>query len=278
MMKCPDPKSRPQALNPTPRIQGKNTIEYKDMVNEISTVSHLRHPNLVLFLGACTQEDGPLLLLNEFMAGGCLETRFAQKRRELCHPWRPPRATAIRWIRDLTMAVHFLHKCQPPIIHRDLKPANILLSEEDVLKIADFGLSKVLRHTQDATPQNYKMTGEAGTKRYMAPEVVRSEAYYDEKVDIYSMGMIFWYIINGERPFEGVHPDQIARIASLRNVRPPLDCVRWHELEALIKVMWNDNPEVRPSAGDILEEVEKLRQQQTTQPRRGCMSCLWPGK
>lgn len=152
------------------------------MVNEISTVSHLRHPNLVLFLGACTQEDGPLLLLNEYMAGGSLEQRYSRKRRELCHPWRPPRQLVAKWIRELTTAVHFLHKCVPPIIHRDLKPANILLTEEDVLKIADFGLSKVLKHTQEALPANYKMTGEAGTKRYMAPEVVRCEPYYDEKV------------------------------------------------------------------------------------------------
>jgi hypothetical protein len=163
-------------------VSGKNTIEYRDMVNEISTVSHLRHPNLVLFLGACTQEDGPLLLLNEFMAGGSLEQRYSRKRRELCHPWRPPRQLVAKWIRELTTAVHFLHKCVPPIIHRDLKPANILLTEEDVLKIADFGLSKVLRHSQEALPANYKMTGEAGTKRYMAPEVVRCEPYYDEKV------------------------------------------------------------------------------------------------
>ena len=91
----------------------------------------------------------------------------------------------------------------------------------------------------------------------MAPEVVRSEPYYDEKVDIYSMGMIFWYIVTGERPFEGVHPEQIARIASMRNVRPPLDTVRWPELERLVKLMWADSPDTRPSAGEILCEIEE---------------------
>lgn len=54
------------------------------------------------------------------------------------------------------------------------------------------------------------MTGKTGTMRYMAPEVVRSEPHYDEKVDIYSMAMIFWYICHGVRPFEGVQPALVA--------------------------------------------------------------------
>jgi hypothetical protein len=88
------------------------------------------------------------------------------------------------------------------------------------------------------------------------------------------MGMIFWFIVNGERPFEGVHPEQIARIASLRNVRPPLDSVQWPDLEALIRIMWSDSPEVRPSAGEILESFEGFLEKMP-RARSGCMSCLF---
>jgi serine/threonine protein kinase len=90
----------------------KTSLAYHDMVNEISTISHLRHPNLVLFLGACTVGNEPLLILSEFMAGGSLEDRFAPGSS------RPPQRMVLRWIVDLSRAVCFLHNCTTPIIHR----------------------------------------------------------------------------------------------------------------------------------------------------------------
>mmetsp|Transcript_49126 Transcript_49126/g.76621 ORF Transcript_49126/g.76621 Transcript_49126/m.76621 type:complete len:395 (+) Transcript_49126:580-1764(+) len=188
----------------------KTSVEYMDMINEISTVSHLRHPNLVLFLGAVTVKE-PLLILSEFMAGGSLEDRMVMKRKELGHFWRPNRSQAYRWMMDLSRAVCFLHNCTTPIIHRDLKPGNLLLTDDDRLKVSDFGLSKTLKKVkEDGTP--YTMTGNTGTKRYMAPEVVLSNPHYDEKVDIYSMAMIFYFIVKGERPFEHTDPDLITRM------------------------------------------------------------------
>mmetsp|Transcript_9277 Transcript_9277/g.23168 ORF Transcript_9277/g.23168 Transcript_9277/m.23168 type:complete len:439 (-) Transcript_9277:250-1566(-) len=235
----------------------RTSVAYHDMVNEISTVSHLRHPNLVLFLGACTTGDEPLLILNEYMAGGSLEDRFKERWRTLGCAWRPPRPQAMKWIKDLTRAITFLHNCHTPIVHRDLKPANLLLTDEDHLKVADFGLCKTLLKVQeDGT--TYQMTGKTGTMRYMAPEVVRSEPYYDEKVDIYSMGMIFWYICHGVRPFEGVQPDLVAELTSQRALRPQMESLRWPELGELIERMWAEKASERPSAASILEQLNRM--------------------
>jgi hypothetical protein len=88
------------------------SIAYFDMVNEISIISHLRHPNLVLFLGACTVGSEPLLILSEFMEGGSLEDRFTKAL------GRPSIKVALRWIIDLSRAICFLHNCTTPIIHR----------------------------------------------------------------------------------------------------------------------------------------------------------------
>ena len=88
------------------------SLAYYDMVNEISIISHLRHPNLVLFLGACTVGNEPLVILSEFMEGGSLEDRFSKA------AGRPPIKVALRWIMDLSRAVCFLHNCTTPIIHR----------------------------------------------------------------------------------------------------------------------------------------------------------------
>ena len=83
--------------------------------------SHLRHPNLVLFLGACTVGNEPLVIVSEFMAGGSLEDRFqAMTKDPRGHPvaWAPSVTLAVRWIMDLSRAVCFLHNCTTPIIHR----------------------------------------------------------------------------------------------------------------------------------------------------------------
>uniref|UniRef100_A0A7S4NWZ1 Protein kinase domain-containing protein n=1 Tax=Guillardia theta TaxID=55529 RepID=A0A7S4NWZ1_GUITH len=237
----------------------KVSVEYHDMINEISTISHLRHPNLVLFLGACTVSE-PLLILSEYMAGGSLEDRFDLKKKQLGRPWKPSRIQAINWCMDLSRAVCFLHNCTTPIIHRDLKPANLLLSENDHLKVSDFGLCKTLAKVkEDGTP--YTMTGCTGTKRYMAPEVVLSQPDYDEKVDIYSMAMIFWYIFKGERPFNLIEPQLISLLTSSRGLRPDsraigqqfdlndcrdliVDSPGWPELEELVECMWAENPKL----------------------------------
>ena len=93
------------------------SIAYHDMVNEISIISHLRHPSLVLFLGACTVGTEPLLILSEFMEGGSLEDRFNNLPNA---SGRPPLKLALRWIMDLSRAVCFLQNCTTPIIHRCL--------------------------------------------------------------------------------------------------------------------------------------------------------------
>lgn len=106
-----------------------------DLINEISILSRLRHPNLVMFLGACTIGE-PMIILNEFMAGGNLEDYLLNKKREKGgKPWIPPLKTVLQWSVELARALCFLHNCTPVIIHRDLKPANLLLNEDGHLKV-----------------------------------------------------------------------------------------------------------------------------------------------
>ena len=234
----------------------KVSIEYHDMINEITIISHLRHPNLVLFLGACTINE-PLLILSEYMENGSLEDRFDLMRKKLGKPWRPPRQKILKWMTDLSRAVCFLHSCTVPIMHRDLKPSNLLLSEHDHLKVSDFGLCKTLAKVkEDGTP--YSMTGCTGTKRYMAPEVVLSKPDYDLKVDVYSMAMIFWYMNKGERPFDQVEPQLISVLASTRGLRPDPKAIHWVPVESLVEQMWAEDPKCRPSCAEILVTLKGL--------------------
>jgi len=219
--------------------------------------SSLLHSGLVLFLGAITVEQ-PLMILSEYMAGGSLEDRYNKRRHELGFAWRPPLLKAYMWMMDLARAVCFLHSCTNPIIHRDLKPANLLLTDDDRLKVSDFGLCKTLQKVKDdGTP--YTMTGCTGTKRYMAPEVVLSRPNYDEKVDVYSMAMIFYYMVVGERPFEHTDPELISVLAATRGLRPEAAKMRWPDMKELVEMMWEEEPEKRPTAWQLVQKLGPLK-------------------
>ncbi|EKX37677.1 hypothetical protein GUITHDRAFT_40846, partial [Guillardia theta CCMP2712] len=175
----------------------ENVEQQHGFLHEISVLSRLRHPNLVLFLGACLDWD-PKFIVTEYLEGGSLESFFERKRLENgMQDWQPTVSQVLIWATDLARALCCLHQLSPPVIHRDLKPSNLLLTSEGHLKLSDFGLSRVL--DKGKSGGNYRMTGTTGTIRYMAPEVVRSDLY-NEKADIYSYGLVLWFMCTGELP------------------------------------------------------------------------------
>ena len=97
----------------------------------------------------------------------------------------------------------FLHSCTPAVIYRDLKPENIMIDKFCNVKLTDFGLS---RYMPESEP--YQMTGTTGTIRYMAPEVYFGH-YYDLRADVYSLGLIIYYIFSGKRPFNDYNTQTI---------------------------------------------------------------------
>ena len=97
-------------------------------------------------------------------------------------------------LRDVTSCLEYLHSLMPPILHRDLKPSNILIfNDERFIKLCDFGLSTL--------NDKSKHTGNIGTDRYIAPEVLKS-APYNEKADIYSLGILCKDIFELNRYFQ----------------------------------------------------------------------------
>jgi serine/threonine protein kinase len=125
-----------------------NNIEYEDLINEISVISHLRHPRLVLFLGACTLNE-PLMLLYEYMPNGSLDSYYSKMSHKYSKLWKPSPKYMYRWIMELTQAIYFLHNCYYPIMHRDIKPSNILLDDDLHIKLTDFGLSRTIKKKHD---------------------------------------------------------------------------------------------------------------------------------
>jgi len=163
-----------------------------------------------------------------------------------------PRKLQIVYAEQLAQGMNYLHTCKPPVIHRDLKPANLLIDHSGVLKISDFGLAKVRPDPKMTENSQFVMTGETGSYRFMAPEVYRHEDY-TETVDIYSYGMILYYLLSGRPPWATLNGLKAVEKAAKEGDRPnvPRD---WDErLSKLLQQCWDENPQARPSFARILD-------------------------
>mmetsp|Transcript_75198 Transcript_75198/g.220447 ORF Transcript_75198/g.220447 Transcript_75198/m.220447 type:complete len:443 (-) Transcript_75198:13-1341(-) len=236
-----------------------------ELLHEIELLASLRHPDLVLFLGASLQ-DPKVMFITECMDGGDLERYFLRKRQDSGVNYRPSLNQLLRWANAVARALSFLHGCRNPIIHRDLKPLNLLLTKHhrDV-KVADFGISKMTRRksskafkTKDAALEHFKMTGGIGSWRYMAPEVVRHEDY-NEKVDIFSFALILFFMSSGKDPFyEKRQADWMLQEYLQGNEPRPREAECHKPLRELMAAAWHPSSEKRPSAAEMVGSLADI--------------------
>lgn len=158
----------------------------KEFGREVAALVQLRHPNLVLFMGAYL--GTPLCVVTEYCAGGDL-FHLLHKQKDVFLSWEQK----VKMCLDIAKGMHYLHSCRPAIIHRDLKSLNLLVDNPvkrpgDLVhvKISDFGLAKAFREKD-------LMTGQLGTcvfstQHWMAPEVLLSQ-HYTLKADVYSFAV-----------------------------------------------------------------------------------------
>eukprot|EP00899_Mesostigma_viride_P001785 jgi/Mesvir1/11607/Mv00016-RA.1 len=183
----------------------------KEFRDEISLLPKLLHPHIVQFLGGVTLSH-PLMIVTEFCGNGNLHDIMSRGRlRQL---------QVVNYALDIARGVNYLHLRKPaPIVHRDLKPRNILVADSGHLKVGDFGLSKLLQTTN--MEEQYQMTGETGSYRYMAPEVFKHKPY-DKSVDVYSFAIILYEMVEGAPAYQYTPPAVAASAAALNGLRPKM--------------------------------------------------------
>ncbi|OMO94849.1 hypothetical protein CCACVL1_05766 [Corchorus capsularis] len=163
----------------------------KQFQQELDILSKIRHPHLLLLLGACPDHG---CLVYEYMENGSLEDRLLRKNNTQPIPWFD--RYRIAW--EVASALVFLHNSKPePIIHRDLKPANILLDQNLVSKIGDVGLSMMLTGDPSSTSTMFKDTGPVGTLCYIDPEYQRT-GLISPKSDVYAFGMVILQLLTAK--------------------------------------------------------------------------------
>lgn len=225
---------------------------------EVSIMITLRHPNICLMMGACTQ-PGNLMIIMEFMSNGSAESLLYGKKGKTFIGFERKMQMAL----DCCKGMNWLHRMKPPFLHLDLKPANLLVDKNWTVKVADFGLSKIQGDDDTA----------GGSPFYMAPEVLLGRSV-TPKADVYSFGVLLWELYTRKKPWSGVfeNEDELVNAVCDEGERPeiPADCPK--QLAALIKRCWAEEPDDRPSFQEIIDQqvFDKILVEHAITDEKGC--------
>ncbi|MCO5551826.1 hypothetical protein L7F22_005329 [Adiantum nelumboides] len=244
------------------KAQARSLQGAAEFRNEIELLSRVHHKNLVCLVGFCFEER---MLVYEFVRNGTLhEALLGHSRVTL--DWQRRLTIALGSARGLT----YLHtEANPPVIHRDVKSSNILLDQNLVAKVADFGLSR-LAPDDEASGDGHVSTQVKGTLGYLDPEYCTTQRLSD-KSDVYSFGVVLLELITARQPIQhGKHIVREVRTAwqkgGLQAVMPLLDpqlkdCPQ-SELTALLDVALRcveEEAAFRPSMNQVSKEIEAIR-------------------
>merc|ERR1712137_27496 len=223
-------------------LSNMDEMAQEDFKAEMTILSKLRHPNVILFMGSCVQPNN-YMMITELMPKGSLYDVLHEKTIHLSFKQK------MKMAKDAALGMNWLHNSKPVFIHRDLKTQNLLVDENWKVKVSDFGLSHIKKHE---TPGKGGSYGSIGTPLWMAPEVLQNKEY-DESADVYSFGIVLWELYTQRDPFENI-----------KNFAAMLDCVVVEQkrpeipdgcpkkLRKLIEMCWDNDPKKRPRFSQMI--------------------------
>jgi eukaryotic-like serine/threonine-protein kinase len=177
-------------------------------LTEARTVATLDHTHIVPVYDVGSNRDFPCYVVSKYIDGTNLATRLKQS--------RPSLHESVELVATVAETLHYAHRKR--IVHRDIKPGNILLDLTGKPFVADFGLA--LREQEVDKGPRY-----AGTPAYMSPEQARGESHrVDGRSDIFSLGIVFYEMLTGQRPFHADAREELLEQITNQEVRPPRQC------------------------------------------------------
>jgi len=204
---------------------------------ELMTLNKLNHPNIVKFYGG-SLDRSHICIIMEYVPNGNL--------RDLIQKSTLSYSAKVQALHDIAAGLSHLHS--ESVIHRDLKPTSVMLDQNNHIKISNFGVSKL--------KEAAKTTVYHGEVVWTAPELLLNKSY-NEKVDIFSFGMVMYEVYTQQPPFALL--DAITAAQSvLKNVRPqiPSDCPPLYK--NLMESCWQYDATGRPSSEQLLISLEEM--------------------
>lgn len=216
-------------------IPKRNKVEreLRSLRRECEIQQGLAHPNIVLMLDSFETEN-EVVAVSEYMPGQLFQLL------ESNGPLAERRVQQISC--DLVSAIYYLHSQR--ILHRDIKPQNILLSQDGVAKLCDFGFSRKMGIN------TYVLTSVKGTPLYMAPELIE-EKPYDHTADLWSLGCILYELLQGSPPF---CTSSIVKLVKMVRTDPVMWPPNWGvEVTSFLKGLLEKDPSIRLTWPALLE-------------------------
>lgn len=224
--------------------------------------AHLRHKHVVRVIAATTCIPGDFgdggnigVILMEFVGSRNLQQLIY----ECVEPLREDRW--LRYSADIAAGLRFLHAHS--IVHLDIKPANVLISGQDLCKIADFGCSLKLDRGCEVSAGSSRVSHVGGTYTHRSPELLKGEAV-SPRADIFSFGITMWQLITRKQPYCGDRQHVLYAVVAhdLRpcvEQQPEFTCERGRRCRTLLERCWSREVQCRPSAQELLLALEQLR-------------------
>ena len=231
---------------------------HREFAQELNILRKVRHKNIVQLIGAMTTPPR-LCLVTEFMGGGSA-LQFLHKHAPLKQP------QLLRLALGVALGMDYLHKVN--VVHRDLKTANLLMDENEVVKVADFGVARV------KSTDGSQMTAETGTYRWMAPEVIAHQQY-SHKCDVFSYGILLWELVSGgDIPYSGYTPLQAAVGVVQRGLRPTVPATCHPAVAQVMQYCWQPDPNARPEFEQVVELLRHTESPTAAAEAKGFFSRL----
>ncbi|CAB9526100.1 activated protein kinase catalytic subunit alpha-1 [Seminavis robusta] len=216
----------------------------KNLMEELSYLSKLRHPCITTVMGAVITPGEEPLMVMEYMDHGSLFDILQNNTMVF------EGDTLLNILRDVSQGMRFLHASNPAVIHGDLKAANILVDKNFRAKVSDFGLSSKAEEDGKA----------AGTPFWMAPELLRGETVNTRSSDVYSYGVMVYEVYSRKEPYEGENPADVLSLVADRavNKRPPVPKGCPAQIQSLLSDCLGALPDERPTFEEINTRLKRM--------------------
>mmetsp|Transcript_23652 Transcript_23652/g.33035 ORF Transcript_23652/g.33035 Transcript_23652/m.33035 type:complete len:431 (-) Transcript_23652:161-1453(-) len=229
-----------------------------DLVMETKILANLEpHPNLIRIHGTSAEEATntfPPELKGEYVI---IVDRLNDTLDQRMRSWKQ-RTTSLQQrlkaATDLCSALAHVHKSN--VLFRDLKPANVGFDIKGTLKLFDFGMAIELDPNERNCDESYELSGETGSRRYMAPEVALHQTY-NLSADVYSFGVLLWEVCSLEEPYEGMDVSDHFKFVVQGNERPIIHPDWPSKLVNIMKWCWAPDKNIRPPIHHILRALKK---------------------